>query len=350
MAVGSVTDVRPSPSPGDGGRTALPAATPRFEWAVLGVSLWFLIGGYADAWAHLHGRVESFFTPYHAIIYSAMVASLVLFAATLRRNLGAGYPLRRSMPLGYGLSAVGSVLFLVAGAADMTWHIVFGIEVSIQALLSPTHLALGLSGALLGTGPLRAAWLRGDVRAPYPAVFSGILLLASFVFFTQYAHPYFDVWAAKGWVTSPFEAGVAMGVMGIMLETAFLVGIMLTLLRRFELPAGTMLLFFLLGGIPVAAIQENWVFVQTACVAGIAAEVAHRYLRPSAQRVREFRIFAFGVPAFWIAAYIATVAIRWGLGWQIHVWAGSIVLAGIVGLLLSYAIVQPAPVAALSER
>jgi hypothetical protein len=145
-------------------------------------------------------------------------------------------------------------------------------------------------------------------------VFSGILLLASFVFFTQYAHPYFDVWAAKGWVTSPFEAGVAMGVMGIMLQTAFLAGIMLTMLRRFELPAGTMLLFFLLGGIPVAAIQENWVFVQTACIAGIAAEVAHRYLRPSAGRVRELRIFAFGVPAVWIAAYIATVAVRWGFG------------------------------------
>jgi hypothetical protein len=319
-------------------------ATPRFEWAVLLLSLWFLIGGYADAWAHIHRQVESFFTPYHAIIYTAMIASLVLFGATLRRNRRAGYPLQRSMPLGYGLSAIGSVLFLIAGFADMTWHLVFGIEVSIQALLSPTHLFLGLAGVLLGTGPLRAAWLRGEVRAGYPAVLSGILLLASFVFFTQYAHPYFDVWAAKGWVTSPFEAGVAMGVMGIMLQTAFLAGIMLTMLRRFELPAGTMLLFFLLGGIPVAAIQENWVFVQTACIAGIAAEVAHRYLRPSAGRVRELRIFAFGVPAVWIAAYIATVAVRWGLGWEIHTWAGSVVIAGIVGLLLSYAIVQPAPV------
>jgi hypothetical protein len=165
VAVRPMTTLRPVASPGDGERTARPVATPRFEWAVLLLSLWFLIGGYADAWAHIHRQMESFFTPYHAIIYTAMVASLVLFGATLRRNRRAGYPLQRSMPLGYGLSAIGSVLFLVAGFADMTWHLVFGIEVSIQALLSPTHLFLGLAGVLLGTGPLRAAWLRGDVRA-----------------------------------------------------------------------------------------------------------------------------------------------------------------------------------------
>lgn len=345
MAVRSPTVARGAPPAQEAEPPGLPTATPRFEWTVVVLSLWFLAGGYADAWAHTHRNLESFFTPYHAIIYTAMVASIVVFGATYRRNRRAGYPLRRTMPLGYGLSAIGSVLFFVAGAADMTWHLVFGIEVSIQALLSPTHLMLGLAGALIGTGPLRAAWLRGDVRASYPAVFSAILLLASLAFFTQYAHPYFNVWPAGSSPESFFavDGGVAMGVMGIMLQTLFLSGVLLAMVRRFELPAGSMLLLFVVAGIPVAAIPEHWVFVQTACVAGIAGEALLRYLRPAPDRVRELRIFAFALPAVWIALYFATVAIRWGVWWKIHAWAGSIVMAGVLGLLLSYAIVQPSP-------
>ena len=42
----------------------------------------------------------------------------------------------------------------MAGAiGDMFWHIIFGIEVSIDALLSPTHLLLLIGALLILSGP-----------------------------------------------------------------------------------------------------------------------------------------------------------------------------------------------------
>jgi hypothetical protein len=41
----------------------------------------------------------------------------------------------------------------------MAWHLVFGIETDVAALLSPTHLLLATGAALIVAGPLRAAWL-----------------------------------------------------------------------------------------------------------------------------------------------------------------------------------------------
>ena len=39
----------------------------------------------------------------------------------------------------------------------MLWHLAFGIEIGLDALVSPTHLLLLTSGVLLLTCPLRAA-------------------------------------------------------------------------------------------------------------------------------------------------------------------------------------------------
>ena len=63
----------------------------------------------------------------------------------------------RMLPTGYGLSLVGCALFGLGGVIDMFWHLRFGIEVSLQALISPPHLLLMAALGLIVTGPLRAA-------------------------------------------------------------------------------------------------------------------------------------------------------------------------------------------------
>src|ERR1700687_2965881 len=173
------------------------APTRRFEWTVVALCTWLMAGAYLDSWAHRHlARLETFFTPWHAVLYSGMFAILAFLAITAQRNRDRGYSLDRVLPAGYSLSLIGCVLFGVGGVIDMVWHLRFGIEVSLAALLSPPHLLLMLALGLIVTGPLRAAWRRPVSRAPFTAVISASLLLSMFTFFNQFDQPLVNTWAA----------------------------------------------------------------------------------------------------------------------------------------------------------
>src|SRR5206468_5841643 len=62
------------------------------------------------------------------------------------------------VPAGYGLGLVGVAMFVAGGVADGRWHTLFGVEVSVAALLSPSHLLLLGGGLLMVTSPVRSAW------------------------------------------------------------------------------------------------------------------------------------------------------------------------------------------------
>jgi Tol biopolymer transport system component len=182
----------------------LPPGSTRFDWIVT-ILCTLLIGGvFLDGWAHNHGKVDNtFFTPWHAALYSGYALGAAFLFFSLVRNHAKGYSWREALPAGYGLSLLGAIIFGIGGVLDMIWHILFGIEVSIDALLSPTHLILGLGVVLMLTGPVRAGWGRFPGAGGYtwlqllPAVLSITLLLSIFTFFTQYAHPLVSTWAAR---------------------------------------------------------------------------------------------------------------------------------------------------------
>ena len=48
----------------------------------------------------------------------------------------------QAIPTGYEPSVMGLAIFGVSGIGELTWHLLFGIERSAEALLSPTHLGL----------------------------------------------------------------------------------------------------------------------------------------------------------------------------------------------------------------
>ena len=143
------------------------------------------------------------------------------------------------LPTGYGLSLVGCVLFGIGGVIDMFWHLRFGIEVSLQALVSPPHLLLMLALGLIVTGPLRAAWRRPGTRAPWTAVISATLLLSMFTFFDQFDQPLVSTWAANPILPATIKYVQELGILGIMVQTALLTGVVLYLLSRFTLPFGS---------------------------------------------------------------------------------------------------------------
>ena len=175
----------------------------RFDWVAVALAGWLIGGLHLDGWAHNHRpEMESFFTPWHGVLYSGFFALFGFLLGAGAGNWRRGHHWRRALPAGYGLSFGGGLVFLAGGLLDMLWHLVLGIEANVEALLSPPHLLIALGGTLLISGPLRAAWQRpavaGQTGARWlqllPALLSLTLVLALFAFFTQFAPPRSTCW------------------------------------------------------------------------------------------------------------------------------------------------------------
>lgn len=320
------------------------------EWIVAGTSLWFVFGAYLDGWAHNHlaSSLETFFTPWHAVFYSGYGATLCAFCVIVsanRRRTGSDW--RTAIPVGYGWSLVGAAVFFVGGIGDLVWHTVFGIEVGVEALLSPTHLLLAAGMFLLTTGNLRSWWGRPTtigiprLAEQLPMAFSLLFALSSLTFMTQFAHP-MNMLAA---IPSPQEfqqaLSIKLGVAGYLLQSAFLMGSVFFVLKRARLARGVLSICFVLNTVAMAWMIDAWEFLPGTVLVAMLVEYGARGLYPLEQRVQAFRAFAFVVPVASAANTFFALALTTGVWWSVHTWAGSIVLAGIAGLLLSYVAVPP---------
>ena len=86
-----------------GSLTVPPTASERFDRTMVLLCSWLILGLYIDGWAHRHHQIETFFTPWHAILYSGLLAVASLVLVMLYKNRSQGYPWRSTMPVGYGL-------------------------------------------------------------------------------------------------------------------------------------------------------------------------------------------------------------------------------------------------------
>ena len=133
----------------------------RFDWGMALLTIWVVVGFYLDLWAHAHGMVDdTFLTPWHAFLYAGAATFGLTLGILATRNLVRGAPWRSALPGPYMVSLIGAIAFLVAGQFDFVWHSMFGFEVSVDALLSPPHLALAACGIVAFSGPIRSVWAR----------------------------------------------------------------------------------------------------------------------------------------------------------------------------------------------
>lgn len=64
----------------------------RFDWLMIALCSWLLIGVYIDGWAHNHFNIiDTFFTPWHAVLYSGFLSIVIFLAITLARNIRQGF-------------------------------------------------------------------------------------------------------------------------------------------------------------------------------------------------------------------------------------------------------------------
>jgi hypothetical protein len=326
-----------------------PAGSVRFDWTATALSGALVGGVYLDAWAHEHGRVDTtFFTPWHGMMYTAMLVVALFLLGNFRTNMLHGYMWRRALPTGYGLALLGTLVFALGGIGDMVWHMLFGVEASLEALLSPTHLVLALGWILIVSGPLRAAWHRSNTPAPhrlaaqFPVFFSLACTLSVLTFFTVYANPFTHTLAAiNEQPVQEREVMQALGVVGFLVQPALLMGLVLLALRRWTLPRGALTLVITFNTTLMAILHDQYLLIAVAAGAGGVADILYDRLQPSLRRLVALRIFSFAVPFVLYTLYFLALLFTVGIWWSIHLWVGAIVLASVVGLLLSYLLVPP---------
>jgi hypothetical protein len=319
--------------------------SPGFD-RILAVLVYCFVGGlFVDGWAHAHGRVDNtFFTPWHAILYSGYFACAICLIGVTLVNHSRGYSWQKSIPQGYALSLFGAPLFITAGAGDLVWHTLFGFEVGIEPLLSPSHLLLAFSASLMITGPLRSTWLRAtpNINQNWSTLLPALLSLSAFLavltFFTEFVHP--TVYTSL--VTNEFADGAkARGVGAILLQTILLMGTLMIVMRRWRMPLGSFTLLITLNVAFMTVLTDSYILIPAAFVTGILADILFWRLRPSSENVGALRIFAFVVPVVYYLLYFAALGLTEGISWSIHLWLGSTVMAGVASMLLSYLLVAP---------
>lgn len=322
----------------------------------VGFGLWKLIGLCLDGWAHRHQpELETFFTPWHAVFYTGFVGAASWLAFMIIRRRPHARDLRSAIPDGYGLAVVGLAIFAAGGIGDGFWHTIFGVETSLDALLSPTHLVM-LLGTLAGTtAPIRSAWRDpSSPRAPaglgdvLPVVLSLALATTAVAFFFLYANG-FNNWPMQlRYVPGIDEETAALGILAIIVSTVVLVGPILLLLRRWTPPPGTFTVLFGVVGAFLAGLDAfaHWWQVLAPLAGGAIADAVmttaalDRGTLAATQRARALAA-GLAVPvALWTVSAVTT-HLAWEIRWPPDLWLGSITMAVLTGGALALVAYPP---------
>jgi hypothetical protein len=318
--------------------------------------VWIAGGFFLDAWAHGHVPVETFFTPYHAVFYSGMLATIAVVAAFVARNRRLGYDWINSVPRAYRLALLGIPIFIVGGFGDILWHRVLGIEEGVDALLSPTHQILGLGIFFLSSGPIRSV-LADRHSATLVRQLPLVLGLATWLILAHFGTAYaFDPAAGRTNAPPaivPFTSDymtalgigyykVAEGALIVIFQSTLITGFLLWFVARVRPCFGALTIFLLAGNIPAAAAFTNQtpllaVTIVQSLLTGLLADfyVARFDPQPSAAGAPAFRRFAVAVPMTYIGVYLAAMLLTDGIWWDWNVALGSWIWAGVCGFSLS---------------
>lgn len=311
-----------------------------FDCLFLVASTWFIVGAYADAWAHNHiPDLETFFTPWHAVLYSGFFVTALVLVGVVIFNKVNGASWARAIPNGYALSLLGVAGFVVGGLGDMFWHILFGVEQNVDAQFSPTHMFLIVCTCLFLAGPYRALYRRSDEAASgrYLLPLAVVLLFLVIGLITMLAHPFVFLWPST--TPSTDTTGQTLAVISFLFQSCILLGILLYTLRRWKLYPGFFTIVYLLNSIPLSLMQDHYSVIVIATLAGLLTDGLYFVVRPRVEEPTRFRLFAATAASGFYLVYFLVLWMTAGIVWSIHLSVGSIVTAGLVAWVLTYAFI-----------
>lgn len=302
---------------------------------------WTVVGLYTDLGWHIRHHVDTFFTVQHAVLYSGLLA---LFGAAIIQWRRPGY---RASFWGIGLFAAG-------GAADLLKHHLFGIEQGFDALVSPTHLAIGLGVAIAICAPVRAALSAHVPPASLAAQIPALISVSAFVELLHWiTNPFFRINAATMFETPlPHQLTANAltlqtlhvydqggGLLAMILQALLLSAPALFLLRTLHPARGAFTLVFPLSNLLAAlATSISWeeaaIVMGASLAAGLAADVL---------RSRPVLLCAIAPAAFNVVYLIGTAVFGGGIWWNASFAAGAALEASALSVFLNF-VSGPLPV------
>lgn len=335
--------------------TNRPSLTRRDRIVAVVFGLWMVIGLFLDGWAHDNSKPESFFTPWHGVLYAGFTAAASAAVLIGLRSRTAGRPWQETLPSGHGLTLVALAAFAAGAVGDLIWHETLGIEVGVEALLSPTHLLLLTGGLVALSAPFRIAWASGDqapgLRAFAPTVIALALLTALVGFFLLYLSPFINDPAGARFDRLPGithehpssdvgELQQLLGIASILMTSVLLAVPAHLLLRRWRPPAGAFTVLF--GVVTFLFVGLNGFSQPSLILAGIAAGAVTDALT---DRAAPPVAVAAGVTVMWLAYFGLYQLAEGGVAWTAELWMGTTVLAGMltagIGLLVQPSTITP---------
>jgi hypothetical protein len=296
------------------------------ERAIAFFGTWMVFGLFLDGWAHQAEKPETFFSPWHFILYSGFAAAVAYFMFRERILKKRSSPDR--------LTVAGLVVFIVGAVGDGAWHEVFGIEVDLEALLSPTHLAL-MIGGLMMLGIAYRSELRTEPRsqrADYSLVVTLTLCAAVTMFFTQYFNTFAfgGLWPSEG----RDDIWEVHAVGSVFVMNAIMLGVVFLIVRDWTPPRWTFTFSFgalAAGMVLLRGPSGPLLNIVAAAVGGLITDVLVMRLRPSRERLNAARVFSILVPLAVWSCWFASLQMQDGVHWPAELWTGTIILAALEG-------------------
>ena len=323
--------------------SAAPPTSRRDDLVTVALATWLIAGLLIDGYAHsniIEGE-ESFFTPWHAVFYSGFLATAGWIFLLIRRNVATGHGWVQSIPSGYYPAAVGIAVFAAGGLGDGIWHTLLGVETSLDALLSPTHLLLFIGMLMIVISPYLATLKRARIERPgwneFLVPFLSVLLATSLVafFFAYLWGPAETSWYET--VYNPETGGgyfkVAGGIAAMLAAAIISTAPLVLILRRWRPPAGTFtILWGFLGFFIGVVFDQDMIAFAAGLAGGLAADLLVGWLGAGPHRPMAVRVVAFTAPVVLASAFF--LILRNEVRWQAELWSGAIFFSGLAGLAL----------------
>jgi hypothetical protein len=318
----------------------------RERWVLLVASAWLVSGLQLDAYAHATTpELETFWTPWHGVLYSGIAASGLTLVWLMRPRLPAipTYRTLLALPNALRIPMIGMALLLVGGGVDTLWHNIFGIEQGLEIFVSPSHEFIILGMVLVAAGPalmLATRPGRGLSGADGTLVtISALLSVLPVHIYSLHASAFGATFFGRsGGGPVRIYSTDAQVVHGYLFSTVLLLLPILLIGRRWRLPFGVPTVLVAVPAVLMHLMfssDDGWWPALTVAAAAAGAELVLRLAGRAVRWLPDVRWFVVGLVAPLIVwGSMLVVADRTiGVGWNVHVVSGLLTLVAITGAL-----------------